>query len=309
MRKGLLLVLALSILSGLAAQSASANEVPACVGSFNQTTIYSGQTAIENLTVGGGGVLYTSGGDETQGMLKAYTKGTAEPRLVATGNPGGGGVAWNGKRLLWGYGDLLASGSTGDANPAAGLYSVNLQNGAKSLVSDHLGMANGIARGSDGFIYASNNLGLKLDRISPDGVTTNGWASLGSANGLTVGRNGRYLYANQMFESPSKIAKIDTTDPSKVWTFFTSPEGTNALFDGLTRDGSNNLYVAVFGKGEVWKISPSKQACVIATGLSQTTSVAISSAKKGFKAGNLYAAGFDGNIVQVTGATEAGFPG
>ena len=293
----------------LTAIPASAEEVSDCVGSYTQKTIYSDQGSIENLTVGGGGVLYTSGGDENQGLLKAFTRGRAEPRVVVTGNPGGGGVAWDGKRLLWGYGDLFANGSTGDVNPTAGLYSVNLAKGTKRLVSDRLGMANGIARGKDGYVYASNNLGLKLDRVAPDGTTVNGWASLGSANGLTVGKNGRYLYANQMFESPSKIARIDTRNPARVSTYFTSPEDGNVLFDGLTHDGRNNLYAAVFGKGEVWKLSPSRQVCVIASGLSQTTSVAISAARKGFRAGNLYASGFDGKIVQVSGATRAGFPG
>ena len=276
MRKFLVPLIALAVAFFSVSGISSAAEVPKCTGSFTQKTIYSGQAAIENLIVGGGGVLYTSTTDGTNSLLNAYTKGVAAPRAITTGLPGGGGLAWNGKRLLWGYGDTLA---------------------------------NGIARGKDGFVYASNNLGLKLDRISPEGETVNGWASLNSANGLSVGKNGRYLYANQMFTTPSTIAKIDTTDPSKVTTFFTSPETANVLLDGLTRDGENNLYAAVYGKGEVWKVSPSKEACVIATGLSQTTSVAISGAKKGFRAGNLYAAGFDGKIVQVTGATEAGFPG
>ncbi|MCB0862289.1 MAG: SMP-30/gluconolactonase/LRE family protein [Solirubrobacterales bacterium] len=304
-------VLAASVTAGLlAAAPSAAAVVPDCTGSHVQKTIYSGQPAIENLIVGGGGVLYTSGASETdQSLLSAFTKGKAAPRTVATGKPGGGGLAWDRKRLLWGYGDLFANGSAGDLNPTAGLYSVNVSSGGKRVVSDHLGMANGIARDRNGFVYASNNLGLKLDRISPEGQTLNGWASLGSANGLTVGKNGRYLYANQMFETPSTIAKIDLKDPSKIWTYFTSPESANVLFDGLTHDADNNLYAAVFGKGEVWKISPSRQVCVIASGLSQTTSVAISGAKKGFKAGNLYASGFDGKIVQVTGATKAGFPG
>jgi sugar lactone lactonase YvrE len=286
-----------------------ADDVPQCVGSYAQKTIYSGQNSIENLIVGGGGVLYASGNENQNGVLKAYTKGVATPRTVTTGKPGGGGLAWNGKKLLWGYGDLLANALTGDVNPVAGLYSVSPSSGAKTVVSDHLGMANGIARGKDGFVYASNTGGLKLDRISPAGVTENGWASSPSANGLVVGRNGRYLYANQMLVTPSSIAMIDTRDPSKTYTYFTSPEAGNQLFDGLARDGQNNLYVAVFGKGEVWKISPTKQACVLATGLSQTSSVTVSGAKKGFKAGNLYAAGFDGKIVQVTGATNADFPG
>jgi len=288
--------------------SAATAEVPKCTGTYSQKTVYSGQLSIENLTVGGGGVLYTSGAssDPNKSLLNAYTKGAAAPREVTTGKAGGGGLAWSGKRLLWGYGDLLANGTAGDLNPTAGLYSVNIAKKTKSVVSDHLGMANGISRGKDGYVYASNNLGRKLDRISPDGETTNGWAELSSANGLTVGKNGRYLYANQMFESPSTIAKIDTQDPSKIYTYFKSPEPLNVLFDGLTRDSENNLYAAVFGRGEVWKINTDREACVIASGLSATTSVAISSAKKGFKKGNLYAAGFDGKIVEIRNATAAG---
>lgn len=286
-----------------------AADPPQCIGSYAQKTIYSGQNSIENLIVGGGGVLYASGNEGQNGVLKAYTKGVATPRTVTTGKPGGGGLAWNGKKLLWGYGDLLASALTGDVNPVAGLYSVSPSTGAKRVVSDHLGMANGIARGKDGYVYASNTGGLKLDRITPSGETENGWASLPSANGLVVGKNGRFLYANQMLATPSTIAMIDTRDPSKIYTYFTSPEPVNGFFDGLARDGQNNLYVAVFAKGEVWKISPDKQACVLASGLSQTSSVTVSGAKKGFKAGNLYAAGFDGSIIQVTGATDAGFPG
>ncbi len=112
-----------------------------------------------------------------------------------------------------------------------------------------------------------------------------------------------------MFETPSTIAKIDTRDPSKVFTYFTSPEAGNVLLDGLAHDSGNNLYTAAYGKGEVWKITPDRQACVIATGLSQTTAVAMSSAGKGFRAGSLYAAGFDGNIVEVTGAAKAAVPG
>jgi len=296
-----------SVLFAIFASAATA-EVPKCTGTFSQKTIYTGQPSIENLTVGGGGVLYTSGAssDPAKSLLNAYTKGSATPQEVTTGKPGGGGLAWSGKRLLWGYGDLAANGATGDINPTAGLYSVNIAKKSKSVVSDHLGMANGIARGKDGYVYASNNLGKKLDRISPSGETTNGWASLNSANGLSVGKNGRYLYANQMFETPSTIAKIDTQDPSKIYTYYKSPEPLNVLFDGLTRDSENNLYAAVFARGEVWKINTDKEACVLATGLSQTTSVAISSARKGFKAGNLYAAGFDGKIVEVKNATSAG---
>ncbi len=79
--------------------------------------------------------------------------------MTSTDKAGPGGLAWSSKKLLWGYGDSAANGTTGDINPTAGLYSVNIAKKSKSVVSDHLGMANGIARGKDGSVYASNNLG------------------------------------------------------------------------------------------------------------------------------------------------------
>jgi len=282
----------------------------ACVGQ-SQKVLFSGQGSMESVVVGGGGSIYVSGVDldGTGSAIYSYTRnGPKKDRIVSAGD-GPGGLAWEGRDLLWGYGNLFANGSTGDMSPVAGLYRVTLRSGKKSVVSDHLGMANGIARSKDGSIYASNVGGMKLDRISPGGETTNGWATVTGANGLALGKNGRFLYANQMLVSPSAIVKIDTKDPSKVYTYFTSPEPANVLFDGLARDGQNNLYAAVFGRGEVWKITPEKEACVLATGLSQTSAVAISSAGKGYRAGNLYAVGFDGNIVQVKNAVGATLPG
>lgn len=281
-----------------------------CSGTLSQSTLFTGQGILESVIVGNSGKLYFSGsavGSPASQLLRSSGPGVA-PITVTDGPGGAGGLAWSGRNLLWGYGNTLANGSVGDLTPSAGLYSVDLSDGSKTTISDHLGMANGIARGADGSIYASNNLGLKLDRITRNGVTRNGWASLKSANGLAVGKNGRYLYANQMFETPSTIAKIDTKDPSKIYTYYTSPEPLNALFDGLTRDSQNNLYAAVFGRGEVWKITPDRQACVVATGLKQPTSIAISTAKKGYRAGNLYAVGFGGEVTQIKGAAAAEVP-
>lgn len=285
---------------------------PLCVGQGPQKTLYSDQGGMESITVGGGGRLYVSAGgpEDTGSAIYSYTRQGDEKKLVAsTGQNGPGGLSWDGRKLLWGYGNLGTTGITGDVDPKAGLYRVALSNGRKSLLSDHLGMANGIARGRDGSIYASNVAGKKLDRITPDGVTENGWATVDGANGLAVGKNGRYLYANQMLKAPATIAKIDTEDPTKVYTYYTAPDPELVLFDGLARDDKNNLYAAVFGLGQVWKITPQKEACVVATGLTQTTAAAISFSRKGYAWGNLYAVGYDGNIVQVKNAVAARVPG
>lgn len=307
MRKFLVLFSLLLSICGISAAPALAS-LPVCTGPVSQSVIYSGQGILESVTVGGGGKLFVSGGNETgDAQLLAYTSGNPTPSVISTAGQGPGGLAWNRKNLLWGYGNTLANGKSGDTDPKAGLFSLNLSTGARTVVSDRLGMANGIARAADGTIYATNDLGFKLDAISK-GVTTNGWASLDSGNGLVVGKNQKYLYVNQTFVKPSRIAKISIEDPTKVWTFFTAPEESGLIFDGMARDSENNLYVAVLGLGEIWKVTPQRQACVLATGLMTPSAVAISSAKKGFKAGNLYAVGFGGEIVQVAGATAAKVP-
>lgn len=282
--------------------------LPPCTGPVSQSVIYSGQGVLESVIVGGGGKLFVSGGTETgDAQLLGYTRGNPTPSVISTAGPGPGGLAWNRKNLLWGYGNTLVNGKAGDTDPKAGLFSLNPRTGARSVVSDRLGMANGIARAADGTIYATNDLGFKVDAIRK-GVTINGWSSLESGNGLVVGKNQKYMYVNQTFVKPSSIAKVSIDDPTKVWTFFTAPEESSLLLDGMARDSQNNLYVAVLGLGEIWKVTPQKQACVLATGLLTPSAVAISSAKKGFKAGNLYAVGFGGEIVQVSGATKAMVP-
>lgn len=306
MRRSLVfLTLLLSILLGVTAPAAAG--LPKCTGNYSQKVIYEGQGLLESIVVGGGGSLYVSGqvDVETSGLY-GYSKG-ASRRTVATAGPGPGGLAWDRKRLLWGNGNAVANGQAGDTDPKSKLLSVRVGSGEYTTVSDRLGMANGVARARNGAIYATNDFGLKVDRIR-NGNTKNGWASVESGNGIVVGKNQRYVYIAQTFVTPSRIAKVSVDDPRKTWTFFSNPDGTDVVLDGMSRDGNNNLYVAALSAGEVWKITPDKRACVIASGITGPSSTAISFARKGYRAGNLYVVGFGGQVVQVTGATRAGVP-
>ena len=296
---------------------AQAADPPQCVGDYSQRTILSDQGSLESVIVGNGGKLYFSGSvsPELSRLYKVPAPGEA-PVPVMDGPGGPGGLAWAGRRLLWGYGNSFINGVTGDADPKAGLYSVNPSNGTSTVISDHLGMANGIARGKDGTIFASNDLGQKLDEITPEGETINGWATLDSANGMTISRNGKYLYANQSGltsssdpRQPSRISRIEIADPAKIITYFESPVPGNLIFDGLTRDDKGNLYTAVFSRGEVWKIDQKKRACVLATNVPTVSSVAYSTAKSGFRNGNLFAVNFGGQVVKVKNAAGASVPG
>ena len=260
----------LIVLSGLAAGSAAA-EVPPCSGPVSKSTLYSDLGRLESVIAGNSGRLYVSltPTGSTASRLISIRKPGKEPSTVVDGPGGPGGLAWDRRRLLWGYGNAAEAGETGDENPVSGLYRVNLRKRISSVISDRLGMANGVARAKNGAIYASNDFGMKLDRITPEGQTVNGWASIESANGLVLSKNEKYLYAAQTFAEPSAISKIEIADPANV-TVWATTEGVitgNPVFDGLARDGKGNLYVAAWAAGEVWKVDSSRRFCVLATGL------------------------------------------
>lgn len=306
------LPLALVLAAGLGAGSASA-EVPACEGGYSQQTIYQDQGTLEAVIAGNSGRLFVSSrptGEEGSALLRYGSPGN-DPTTVAESEPGAGGLAWDGHRMLWGNGNNLANGSVGDETPMARLLRVNLGNGNYSVVSDHLGMANGVVRADNGAIYASNDFGSKLDRISSRGVTKNGWATLESANGMAISRGGKYIFANQTLVTPSTISRIEIANPTNVKTWV-SAEGlvdSNVVLDGLTRDNHGSLYAAAWATGEIWKIDSDRRICVLASGIERPSSLDFGRGKKRFRSARLFAVGFGGEIVQIMGARQATYPG
>lgn len=314
LRASLIILPAFVVLAGVTTAPAVA-AVPQCAGSVSKSVLYSDLGRIESVIAGGAGRLYASlertDPTPTPGRLVSIDRPGAMPRTVANGPDGPGGLAWDGSRMLWGYGDALENGETGDTNPVAGLYRVNFAKGSRSVVSDRLGMANGIARASNGAIFASNDLGMKLDRISPSGITLNGWATVDSANGLVVSKDQKYLYAAQTFAEPSAISRVEIANPANVTTWATT-EGVitgNPVFDGLARDNSGNLYVAAWAAGEIWKVDSQRRFCVLATGLGRPSTLNFGFGRTGFRAADLYVAGFNGEITSISGARRARFPG
>ncbi len=304
-------LLATLLLTGMGASAATA-AVPPCTGEISQQKLYSDLGRVESILAGNGGRLFASltPADSAVSRVIKLARPGASPWTLLDGPGGPGGLAWAKRRLLWGYGNSAENGETGDENPVSGLYRVNAVNGEKSVVSDSLGMANGVVRTKDGSIYASNDFGMKLDRITPQGETVNGWATLESANGLVVSQNGKYLYAAQTFAEPSAIARIKIANPANVTTW-ASTEGViagNPIFDGLTGDRKGNLYVAAWAAGEVWKIDRNRNFCVLATGLGRPSTLNFGRGKKGFSSGGLYVAGFNGELTRIKGARRARVP-
>ena len=185
---------------------------------------------------------------------------------------------------------------------------MNPKTGAHSTYVRGLGMANGVARAPDGAIFASNDFGMKLDRVI-DRTVTHGWAEVESSNGLAVDPTGRYLYVAQTFVGVPTIKRVEIANPKHVRTFAASPQDQNAFLDGMTRDRDGNLYVAANGAGQVWRVDTRGRICVLARGLQNPSAVAFGRGERRFSGGNLYAVTFTGDVVELPGANRARFPG
>ena len=115
----------------MSAAAPAAAAVPQCTGTVSKSVLYSDLGRLESVIAGGAGRLYVSldPPDASPSRLISITRPGAAPFTVADGPDGPGGLAWDRRNLLWGYGNSLENGETGDANPTSGLYRVNLARG------------------------------------------------------------------------------------------------------------------------------------------------------------------------------------
>jgi len=113
---------------------------------------------------------------------------------------------------------------------------------------------------SQGNLYQSSYSGVRIDRISPDGVVTLfAGADQGIARpfGLTFDSQGNLFVANWITHSIEKIT------PGGVSTAFSQ----SALLDaptGLTSDDQDNLYITNHNNGDIIKLTPAGQASLFA---------------------------------------------
>jgi sugar lactone lactonase YvrE len=242
--------------------------------------------------------------DQSTGFLMRIDRfGTAPKRLAPIPGPGAMVFASDGSIII-GTGDSVQNGSTGDQNPMSGLLRVNPDTGEVQTYVTGLGMANGIALGPDGSIYATNDFGFDVDRVQ-GGKVIHPWASVYSTNGVVVSPDDRYVYVSQTF-APAAIQRISVADPSQVTPFAVAQGGDIfAGLDDMTMDQAGNLYVAANGAGQVWKVDTSGAICVLAAGLRFPSAVNFG---VGPNARNLYVVAFDGNISELANARAAPAP-
>lgn len=278
--------------------------VPLCAEPPAQHQLYTGLGVLEAVIIDHRGRLFCSHQTTraASGCVLRIDHPGAKPVELLTGIHAPGGLAFHADgRLIVGYGDSPAVGFLGNVTGLAGLLLVDPESGARESWADGLGMANGIARAPDGTIFASNDLGPHIDRIDPTGNVQPRWATVPSANGLAVDRSGRYLYAAQTFV-PAAIKRVEIAHPANVTTYAKPPKlARAAMLDGLASDDRGRLYVAANGAGQIWRVQINRTICALARGLKCPSAVALGQGSRGFKAGNLYAVTFHGDIVELEG--------
>ncbi|WP_372789721.1 SMP-30/gluconolactonase/LRE family protein [Paraconexibacter sp.] len=295
-----------TVLVAVATAAAPAGAITACPGvDPSVTPVLTGEGSLESVIVDARGRLYYT--DTTAQALKRLDAPGAHPEVVAAGIASPGGLAIDDQgRILLGQGNSAAGGALGNLAPSARLLRIDPETGEVTTVASGLQMTNGVVRAADGAVYASNDIGLGIDRIGADGSVALRWARVTSPNGLAIDRAQRYLYAAQTFQ-PAAIARIDLEDPSAVETYATpAADGIAGGPDGMAIDGRDRLVVAANAGGEVWRVDTDRTICSVGRGLTTPSAVAYGHSDRGFSAGRLFSVGFDGVVAEIPGGRVLG---
>jgi|1185.fasta_scaffold44955_2 sugar lactone lactonase YvrE len=278
---------------------APALAVPDCATIPAARTILDGQGVLESVAVQPDGALFYS--DLSANAVMRLDRPGATPATLAAVNGPGGLLFEPDGHLIAGQGNGTVQGATGPLTRVASLLRIDPSTGATSTIATGLQMSNGVARGPDGSFYASDDsLPGGVDRVSPDGTVTVNWANVTSANGLVADPQDRWVYAAQTFQ-PAAIQRVSVTDPSRVEPYATTT-GADQFSgpDGMTSDAKGNLYVAINGAGEVWKVTTDRRICALARGLNNASMVAFGGGGA-FPRRNLYVTTFLGKVVELQG--------
>ena len=201
------------------ATAPAAQALPDCENAPVPRDILTGQGTLESTIADGRGHLYFTSSAAGGSLIKLRHEG-ADPRPLVTGVAAPGGLAIHASGdLLMGYGNSIPGGTTGTLDPQAGLLRIDRRTGESNLYADGLAMANGVARADDGTVFASDDFGIGIDRVAPDGTVENVWAEVISSNGMAISPNQRWLYVAQTFQ-PAAIQRVLIDDPTHVEEFF-----------------------------------------------------------------------------------------
>jgi gluconolactonase len=280
---------------------ATAAAVPACSAAAPQSrTLVSGAGVLEGLAVDSRGRLFYT--DQSAGTLNRLDAPTAKPKVLTTGINGPGAMDFmpDGS-IIVGYGDSASDGLS-PMMGGAGLLLVNPETGMQRTLATGLEMANGVVRGPDGAIYASNDFGSGIDRVAPDGTVAHRWTVVNSANGLAIDHSKQYLYTPQTFQTPA-ISRVQLSNPANVTSYPLGDAGdSSAGLDDMSFDAAGRIYVAANGGGQLWRVNADGSgACAFAGGLLNPSATSFGRGAGPFPASSLYAISFSGSLVEYPG--------
>jgi hypothetical protein len=294
------------VFAALCVLAPPAAAAPDCPGApFETRTLASAQGTLESAIVHPNGKLYFT---NSTGLLRLDSP-SAEPVMhTLAEEPGGLAIEPDGT-IVMGVGNTASNGSVGDETGPSSLIRIDPATGESEPYATGLSMGNGVDRGPDGSIYASNDFGSNIDRVR-NGETERGWAKVDSGNGLQVDSTGKWLYVVQTFR-PAAIQRVEIANPANVTPFAVAPpEDMSAGFDGMDRDPLDNLYVAANGAGSIWKITPAAEMCVLLRGLPPfpdgPSAVAVGLYGTSFPPENVYVVAFNGDVTEIAGAAAPG---
>lgn len=283
---------ALSLFATVPSGAGSLTQAPCPGGPYPAITFaHQGMNVLENL-VFADGWLWVS--DATQGAVLQFAH---DGTLVATelGFPSPGGLVRHPDGWMYvGVGNSLVNAAS-----RSGAASVRRFQPSNPMIRETFAsgfdMPNGMALLPNGDLAISNDLGNGLLRIPHDDPAA--WAPIADVwgtNGLVVSPDGSQLYAAITFDQRSPIERIDLSTGehetaveltagvvSLEPAVHTGPDTEAPLLgvkglDDMTSTPDGTLYVVANGTGELLRVDPATgEACVVASGLQNPSSVRI----------------------------------
>ncbi|MDF3280201.1 hypothetical protein [Gordonia sp. N1V] len=305
-------VLTAGVLSALG--TAPAQAAPVCAGGGAPARLVGAVpgAALEGLTVDAAGHAYAT--DLISGQVFRFDQPGAPGRAIARVPSGGAGaLAWAPDgTLLVGYG-ADPRVVLGDAVRPGAIARLDTRTNVLRPWVGGLSAADGMDVAANGTVYTTNDFGNLIGRVAPNGAVNAQWGSLPSANGAVLGRGDGWLYVSRTFTNPG-VSRISTANPRVVQSLLTlGGADTLAAPDGLTLDSRDRPVVPFNAGGQIVRITAPGSYCVLAQGLRLSSVLSYGRGDRGFSAGRLYRAGFDGRIYEIPGGFDAGavaaFPG
>ncbi|MEE4023151.1 hypothetical protein V1Y59_08690 [Gordonia sp. PKS22-38] len=294
-----------ALLTAIAPGTASAAPICAGAGQAPRLVGVVPGAALQGLTVDAAGRMYTT--DLISGrVFRLSAPGAPAVPIARVPESGAGGLAWTPDgTLLVGYGAdprVVA----GDALRHAGIARLDIGTLAMRPWVRGLSASNGMDVAGNGIVYATNDFGNLVGRAYPNGAVQADWGSLPSANGAVLGRGDRWLYVSRTFVNPG-VSRISTSNPRIVQSLLNlGGVDVTATPDGLTLDSRDRPVVPFNVSGQIVRVTSPGQFCVLGSSAGFASVVSYGRGDRGFSAGRLFRAGFDGRIYEIPGGFDRG---